>query len=186
MTLTHTAKLTVPVSERDHIQGSLGAKATMLEYGDFECPYCGAAHPVVKAIQKQLGDQLCFAFRDFPLSTVHPHALQAAEAAEAAGAQGQFWQMHDLLFETQGALGFEDLLHKAQELGLDLVLFEEELQGHTQLDRVRDDFRSGVRSGVNGTPTFFINGFRHDGPFDAESLMESIRASIDEDRGRAQ
>jgi protein-disulfide isomerase len=169
------AHLTLPVSERDHVQGPETAPVTLVEYGDFECPYCGAAHPIVKAIQRQLEDQLRFVFRHFPLSTAHPHAMTAAEAAEAAGAQGRFWEMHDTLFENQQALDDVSLVTYARALGLDVERFEREMAAHVYAPRVREDFVSGVLSGVNGTPTFFINGARHDGSWDAESLLEALQ-----------
>jgi protein-disulfide isomerase len=173
--------LTLPVSEeRDHIQGPPTALVTLVEYGDFECPHCGMAHPIVKAIQEEFGDELRFVYRHFPLTQVHPHAERAAEAAEAAGAQGQFWEMHDTLFENQGALDDEDLLEYAQELGLDVLAFRRDLLAGTFKPRVREDFMSGVRSGVNGTPTFFISGHRHDAPWDLETLSASILEELRE------
>lgn len=167
--------LTLPISEeRDHIQGPPTALVTLLEYGDFECPHCGMAHPIVKAIQEEFGDDLRFVFRHFPLAQIHPHAERAAEAAETAGAQGQFWEMHNTLFENQSTLDDEDLLEYAQELGLDVLAFRRDLPSGTFKPRVREDFMSGVRSGVNGTPTFFINGHRHDAPWDLETLSTAI------------
>ncbi|MBV9959405.1 MAG: thioredoxin domain-containing protein [Acidobacteria bacterium] len=170
-----SARLSVPVSERDHVQGSPDAAVTLVEYGDFECPHCGAAHLVVKQIQKTLGDQLRFVFRHFPLAQIHPHAERAAEAAEAAGAQGRFWQMHDLLFEHQQSLSDRHLLLYAEAIDLDTDRFARELAEHVYQPRVREDFMSGVRSGVNGTPTFFINGARHDGLYDVSSLLDAIQ-----------
>jgi protein-disulfide isomerase len=170
--------LSLDVSPRDHVQGPAGAPVTLLEYGDYQCPYCGAAHPVVKALQRHLGDNLRFAFRHFPLSTIHEYAEQAAESAEAAGAQGKFWEMHDTLFENQPALDYESLLGYAEELGLDLERFATELENEVYAPRVKEDFISGVRSGVNGTPTFFINGVRHEGSFDFESMLEAIQARL--------
>jgi protein-disulfide isomerase len=159
--------LTLPVAKRDHLQGSINAPIVLLEYGDYECPYCGEMYPVIKAVQKHLGDRLCFSFRNFPLVNSHPHAQHAAEAAEAAGAQGKFWEMHDLLFENQDGLDDEDIAGYASTLGLDADrLISEVLTGLHTL-RVREDFRSGVRGGVNGTPTLFINGVRHEGGPDA-------------------
>jgi protein-disulfide isomerase len=149
----------------------------VVEYGDYECPYCGAAHPIVKQLQRRLGDRLCFVFRNFPLSTMHPHAEHAAEAAEAAGVHGKFWEMHDLLFENQEALAHGDLVEYAAALGLNASRFEAELAGHQHAARVREDFMSGVRSGVNGTPTFFINGLRHDDGNDFETLLNAALAS---------
>jgi protein-disulfide isomerase len=174
MSPTATAKLKPPVGPHDHVQGPAEAPVTLVEYGDYECPYCGEAYPVVKALQKRLGDQMRFVFRNFPLAQAHPHAEHAAEAAEAAGAQGKFWEMHDLLYENQDALEDEDLVRYARALHLDVPRFVKEMESGAYLERVREDFRSGVRSGVNGTPTFFINGARHDGPFDLVSLLAAI------------
>jgi protein-disulfide isomerase len=171
------ARLSLPVSERDHILGPATAPVTLLEYGDFECPFCGQAHPIVKEIQRRLGNRMRFVFRHFPLTQVHPHAAHAAEAAEAAGAQGNFWGMHDLLFENQTRLDDPHLVQYAGMLGLDIDRFVDELATHVHAPRVREDFLSGVRSGVNGTPTFFINGVRHDGSWDAPTLLRAIEAA---------
>jgi protein-disulfide isomerase len=178
MSPTATAKLKPPVGPHDHVQGPAEAPVTLVEYGDYECPYCGEAYPVVKALQKRLGDQMRFVFRNFPLAQAHPHAEHAAEAAEAAGAQGKFWEMHDLLYENQDALEDEDLVRYARALHLDVPRFVKEMEAGTYLERVREDFRSGVRSGVNGTPSFFINGARHDGPFDLASLLAAIEEAV--------
>ena len=173
------ATLTMPVSEdRDHVQGPADAPLTMVEYGDYECPYCGAAYPIVKRVQRQMGDRLRFAFRNFPITTSHPHAESAAEAAEAAGAQGHFWEMHDRLYENQARLSGPDLRSHAQAIGLDLERFNDELARHVHAERVREDFMSGVRSGVNGTPTFFVNGVRHDGPFDFATLLGALERAM--------
>jgi protein-disulfide isomerase len=169
-----TGRLTLPVGERDHVLGPATAPVTLVEYGDYECPYCGQAHGVMKEVQRRLGRRLRFAFRHFPLTMVHPHAQHAAEAAEAAGAQGRFWQMHDMLFENQTALDDESLVLYAAALGLDQRRFVAELATHVHGPRVREDFLSGARSGVNGTPTFFINGVRHDGSFHLVALLEAI------------
>jgi protein-disulfide isomerase len=169
------AALTVPVSEdRDHIQGPADAPVTLLEYGDYECPYCGAAYPIVKEVQARMGQRLRFVFRNFPISTSHPHAEQAAEAAEAAATQGRFWEMHDLLYENQRRLGDQDLRGYAGTLGLDVETFDRELAEHVYAERVREDFMSGVRSGVNGTPGFYINGARHDDSYDIETLHAAL------------
>ena len=168
------AHLTLPVSDRDHAQGPDDAPVTLVEYGDYECPYCGQAYLIVQQAQQQLGDRLRFVFRNFPLTSSHPYAEGAAEAAEAAGAQGQFWPMHDLLYENQDALDMPDLERYASQLGLDLDRFNADLRDHRYADRVREDFMSGVRSGVNGTPTFFINGDRYDGSWDAGSLVPAL------------
>jgi len=166
--------LTLPVGERDHVQGPAAAPVTLVEYGDFECPYCGRAYPIVKQLQQRLGSRLRFIFRNFPLKEIHPHAEHAAEAAEAAGAQGKFWEMHDRLFERQFALEDSSMLEYAADLGLDVGQVAGELAQGTFESRVREDFRSGVSSGVNGTPTFFINGTRHDGSYDAETLLAAL------------
>src|SRR5438876_4919028 len=173
-----TARLTLPVSQRDHQQGPETAPVTLVEYGDYECPYCGEAYPIVKAIQERMGEQLRFVFRNCPISTAHPHAEQAAEAAEAAAAQDRFWQMHDHLYENQRHLLDDDLHSYAQALDLDADLFDKELAEHVHADRVHEDFMSGVRSGVNGTPTFFINGMRHDDAYEFETLLAALNGSI--------
>jgi protein-disulfide isomerase len=173
-TSTTTILPTVPIAERDHIQGTTAAPIQLLEYGDFECPFCGEAHPLVKEIQRELGERLCFAFRHFPVTTVHPHAEHAAEAAEATGAQGRFWEMHDVLFENQGSLEDEDLAHYAEVLGLDARRLLAEIRDGAHEARVREDFRSGVRSGVNGTPTFFINGERYDGQRVRDEMLATL------------
>lgn len=176
-------RLTLPVSERDHFQGNPNAPLTLVEYGDYECPYCGAAYPVVKQVQQRLENQLRFVFRNFPLTQVHPHAQSAAEAAEAAGGQGKFWQMHDTLYEHQDALDDLDLVQYATDLGLDVARFELDMTAHTYAPRVREDFLSGLRSGVNGTPTFFINGQRYDGSYDFASLLAALEAALERERG---
>jgi protein-disulfide isomerase len=158
-----SAKLATPVGDRDHSLGPPGASVTLVEYGDFECPHCRRAHPVVQGIRRYMGDSLRFVFRHFPLSEAHPHAQHAAEAAEAAGAQGRFWEMHDTLFHNQDALDDTDLLVYATNIGIDAQRVAGELAAGTYTKTVRDDFRGGVRSGVNGTPTFFVNGLRYDG-----------------------
>ena len=150
---------------------------TLVEYGDYECPYCGAAHGSVKQILGVLDDDVRFVFRNFPLSQIHPHAFQAANAAEAAGAQGEFWGMHHLLFENQRHLDTQSLLAYARAVGLDLQRFGADLTQQAHAPRIREDFLSGVRSGVNGTPTFFVNGVRHNGGYDPESLLEAVRAA---------
>jgi protein-disulfide isomerase len=173
-----TARLTMPVGPRDHRLGPENAPVTLVEYGDYECPYCGEAHPIVKEIKRRLGDRLCFVFRHFPLTQVHPYAEHAAEAAEAAGAQGKFWQMHDCLFEHQEALDDAHLVLYAVALELDEDRFVREMAEQVYAPRVREDFLIGVRSGVNGTPTFFINGVRHDGSFDLPTLLAAIEAVL--------
>jgi protein-disulfide isomerase len=174
------ATLTLPVSEdRDHIQGPAEAAVTLLEYGDYECPYCGAAYPIIKEVQERMGERLRFVFRNFPISTSHPHAEQAAEAAEAAATQGRFWQMHDLLYENQQRLGDEDLRSYAEQLGLEVEPFDRELTEHVHAPRVHEDFMSGVRSGVNGTPTFYINGARYDDSYDLGTLLVALERAAE-------
>jgi protein-disulfide isomerase len=172
---TSVHRLTVPVTERDQVRGDLTARLQLVEYGDYECPYCRAAHPVVKEVERRLEGRLCFAFRNFPIVNAHPHALRAAEAAEAAGAQGRFWPMHDRLFESTSVLDDDTLVRLAVQIGLDARRFVADLAAHQYLERIREDMASGARSGVNGTPTFFVNGIRHDGPHDALSLIAALQ-----------
>jgi formate-nitrite transporter family protein len=171
------SRLTPPVSEADHRSGPDDAQVTLVEYGDFECPHCGAAYPIVEGVRRRMGARLRFVYRYFPLTEMHPHAMHAAEAAEAAGAQGKFWQMHAMLFERQDALEDEDLLRYAKALHLDGQRFASELASGTHVKRIREQIRSGIRSGVNGTPTFFINGVRYDGSWDASDLLAALEAS---------
>jgi protein-disulfide isomerase len=162
---------------RDHVMGPRDAPVTLVEYGDYECPFCGRAHAVVASVLQAAGDGVLFVYRHFPLSTVHPHAQLAAEAAEAAGAQGRFWPMHDLLFSNQQALDAPHLVMYAASLGLDEERFVAELKGRVHHEKVRGDFLSGARSGVNGTPTFFVNGVRHDGSAEFPVLLAAVRAA---------
>jgi len=172
------AKLTVPVTAEDHVQGPEDADVTLVEYGDYECPHCGRAYPIVQQVQKKFGERLRFAFRNFPLSQMHPHAEAAAEVAEFAGAHGKFWEMHDRLFESQERLGEGLFLALAKELTLSSSAMRQALEQKTFQTRVRADFTSGIRSGVNGTPTFFINGLRHNGSFDFDALVSVIQQAI--------
>jgi protein-disulfide isomerase len=172
------ARLTLRVSHRDHRRGPETAQVTVVEYGDYECPFCGQAYPIVKEIQRRLGDRLRFVFRNFPLSQMHPHAEHAAEAAEAAAAQEKFWEMHDSLFEHQQALADAHLVQYAVALHLDEETFKREMIEHVHTNRVHEDFLSGVRSGVNGTPTFFINGVRHDDSYELQTLLAAIEAAM--------
>ena len=136
----------------------------LVEYGDYQCPYCGAAYPIVKRNQRELGTRLKFVFRNFPLTNSHPQAQWAAEMAEAAAAQGKFWEIHDFLYENQRTLGDESFFARYTKiLKLDVARLEREIAQHTHSPRVQEDYMSGIRSGVNGTPTFFINGVRYDG-----------------------
>ena len=169
-------QLVPPVGADDHAAGADDAVVTLVEYGDYECPYCGMAYPIVKALRRRMGRRLRFVYRNFPLKASHPHAQHAAEAAEGAGAQGRFWEMHDVLFERQHALADDDLLRYAGELKLDAPRLARELAEGTHARRVRDDFRGGVRSGVNGTPTFFVNGHRYDGTWSDEgTFLDALR-----------
>jgi len=172
-----TARLTPPVSARDHAQGPAEAPVTLVEYGDYECPHCGRAYPMVKAIQLRMGNELRFVFRNFPLAKSHEHAEHAAEMAEAADQHGKFWPMHDILFENQDALEDENLVAYAATLGIDPVWAATALAQGLFQERVREDFASGVRSGVNGTPTFFINGARYDGLLHPTSLLEALASA---------
>lgn len=172
------AELVQSITRYDHIRGSVSAPVKLVEYGDFECPYCAQAHFVIQAIAQQMGDQLCFVFRHFPLVNIHPDAEHAAESSEAAGVQGRFWDMHDLLFENQDALADEDLVGYAAELRLDTRRFADELISGVHHAHIREDFTSGVRSEVNGTPSFFINGVRYDGSFGIDAFMEALESQL--------
>jgi protein-disulfide isomerase len=164
---------------RDHIRGPADAPITLLEYGDYECPFCANAASVVNAIEARMGSQVRFVFRHFPLTSVHPYAELAAEAAEAAAAQRQLWPMHELLFSRQRELNEATILRCARILGLDMVTFSAALSHHTYLSRVRRNFMSGVLSGVNGTPSFYINGVRHDGPWDLPVLLAAVQRAAE-------
>jgi protein-disulfide isomerase len=169
-------RLRTTIGPGDHVDGPRDAPIQMVEYGDYECPFCGRAYTEVERVRTALRGRLLVAYRHFPLTQVHPHAMLAAEAAEAAATQGRFWQMHDLLYRNQDALEPEHLVSYAEALRLDVDTFTEDLQEHRFVDKVRRDFMTGARSGVNGTPTFFINGHRHDGPFDADALIAAVIA----------
>ena len=170
-------RLAVPVGERDHVQGPATASVTLVEYGDYECPYCRAAVEIVDELRRVLPDELRFVFRHFPLETLHPRARRAAEAAEAAASQGKFFEMHAALFEHQTALEEVDLVRYAAALDLDLKRFGADLSGDRHASRVRDDFRGGVRSGVRGTPTFYLDDVRYDGVIGVRQLAATIRQS---------
>jgi len=172
------AALRVPVGPEDHIQGDADAPVTLVEYGDYECPHCGRAYAIIKLVQKHFGKRLRFVFRNFPLNETHPHAESAAETAEFAGTHRKFWEMHDLLFENQDQLGGSLYLEGATDLGLDGHALLKALETREYEARVRADFSGGVRSGVNGTPTFFINSKRHDAPFDYEDLVAAVDAEL--------
>jgi len=166
--------LKIAVNDEDHTQGNPAAPCTLVEYGDYECPHCRAAHPLVKRLEHHFGDQLRFVFRNFPLTQIHPYAEPAAETAEFAATQGKFWEMHDLLFKEQDRLNNELFSELATTIELDPAALLQALADGAFTDRVRTDFTGGVRSGVNGTPTFFINGQRHNGPADYDHLVKAI------------
>jgi protein-disulfide isomerase len=172
------ATLRVPVTSEDHIQGNKDATVTLVEYGDYECPHCGLAYSIIKKVQKHYGPDVRFVFRNFPLGEIHPHAESAAEAAEFAGANGRFWEMHDRIFENQRRLDTTLLLELAGVIGLPVTALRQALATHDYAPKVRQDFLGGVRSGVNGTPTFFINGVRHDGAHGFEDLTAAIDARL--------
>src|SRR5829696_6468696 len=170
-------ELTPPLSAEDHVEGPDRAELELVMYGDFQCPYCTAAYPIVQRVRDQLGARLIFAFRHFPLREIHPAAQRASEAAEAAAAQGAFWEMHDRLYESRGALDREDLIGYARELGLDDGRVAEELDSEVHRPRVQRDLDSGLASGITGTPGFFVGGRLHRGSFDASSLITALEAS---------
>ena len=171
--------LTPPVSERDHVLGPSDARVTLVEYGDFECPYCGAVHGIVQAARKAFGGNLRVVFRHFPLRASHPRSLPAAKAAEAAGEQGRFWEMHDRLYRHQTELADQDLLRHARELGLDLDRFRASLEVPAHEGRIRDDLASAAASGAQGTPTLFINGERYRGRLERDDIMAALaRAAV--------
>jgi protein-disulfide isomerase len=170
------AKLKPPVSEKDHMQGAPDAPVILVEYGDFQCPHCGAAYPIVKQLEQKFRGKMALVFRHFPLSEVHPYAQAAAVASEAAANQGKFWEMHALIFEFQSRLSPATLLHHAKTIQLNLERFEKDIQDPTLFDKVEADFESGIVSGVNGTPSFFINGVKYNGSYDYDSMSEAIGA----------
>lgn len=173
MSLDNATRLLVPISKQDHIQGLVSASVTLVEYGDYQCSACSAAHQLLKVLQQQLND-LCFVFRHFPQSAIHPYARRAAEAAEAAAVQGQFWQMHDTLLSHQPALGNDYLVEYANNLGLDVPQFLQELFNQVHIARINQDIAGGLDSGVTLTPALFINGIRYSGHWNLEQLMATI------------
>ncbi len=170
-------RLSEEVGPDDHAQGPAMAPVTLVEYGDYQCSYCGDLYPVLKAVQARMGNGLRFVFRNFPITSIHPQAFIAAEAAEAAGAQGRFWPMHDSLYEHQDDLTPEGLAVYAEQLGLDMERFVREVNDQTYARRIKHDFQAGVMSGVNGTPSLFINGERHDGERDVQALIAALKAA---------
>jgi protein-disulfide isomerase len=172
------ATLKEPITPHDHAHGPANAPVTMVEYGDYECPHCGLAHPIVKLIEKEYGRRLCFVFRHFPLAQVHPNAEPAAQSAEFAGAHGLFWEMHDSIYQNQDRIGLPLFFALAGTLRLSEAELRDALVNGTFAPKVRADFLSGVRSGVNGTPTFFINGRRHDGSYAFDELSAAIEKEL--------
>lgn len=171
------SELRIPINEQDHILGPGDAPVTLVEYGDYQCPHCQAAWPEVEQVLRHFGSDLCYVYRHFPISTAHPLAQPAAEAAEYAGAHGLFWEMHSAIFANGHQLSGPTLAAIASGLGLDVGGLRDALERGTYAAKVQADFLGGVRSGVNGTPCFFVNGRRHDGPYDAASLSAAIQAA---------
>ena len=168
--------LTVPVGPDDHALGPPDAPITLVEYGDYQCPYCGGAYPVVQALVREFGDDLRFVFRNLPLANVHPHAVHAAEAAESVAIQGLFWPMHDTLFEHQQDLSGRALLTYAQDVGADAADVQQLLERHSTSERIQDDVEGALRSGANGTPAFFVNGERYDNSWDFDTFSTYLRS----------
>jgi protein-disulfide isomerase len=168
------SKLKPSVTALDHVRGDLHAPVILVEYGDFQCPHCGAAYPIVKKIEKDYRDKIAFVFRHFPLAEIHPFAQAAAIASEAAASQGKFWQMHALIFENQHLLGLEMLIQLAESLQLDMKKFSHDFKDPDMFKKVEDDFESGILSGVNGTPSFYINGAKYNDSYDYDSLTAAI------------
>jgi protein-disulfide isomerase len=166
------------VGDRDHSEGPPDAPLVLVEYGDYQCPYCGAAYPIVKRVQKELGSGLRFVFRNFPITNAHPQAEWAAETAEAAAAQGKFWEMHDYLYENQRFMGDEHYFAKYEaKLKLDATRMARDVAKGAYSSRIEEDYMSGIRSGVNGTPTFFIGGVRYDGYPGFEPMVAALKAA---------
>jgi protein-disulfide isomerase len=171
-------KLQPRVNKTDHLQGNLDAPIELVEYGDYQCPHCGRAYPIIKSIQRKLGNKLKFVFRNFPLAEIHPDATKAAVAAEIAASQGKFWEMHDIIFEHQEALDDESLIKYAAEIELDLQKLNSDLQKPEFVEKVENDFESGIRSGVNGTPSFFINGVKYNGSWEENQFLAHLQSSL--------
>ena len=178
--MTQGKHLVVPASSRDHSQGPATAAVTLVQYGDYECPYTRQSTTVVRAIQQQLGDQLRFVFRNFPLTEIHPHALHAALAAEAAAMQGKFWQMHDYIFHHQHTLEDSDLARFAETIGLDQQQYANDMAHQRSLTHIEEDVESGERSGVQGTPTFFINEVLYRGSWEQDALLAALQTASQE------
>ena len=169
------SKLKPAVNSKDHAQGAANASVELVEYGDYQCPHCGRAYPIIKSIQKKMGGDLKFVFRNFPLAQIHPHAVKAAIAAEAAALQDKFWEMHDYIFEHQSRLNDASLINYAGHLQLNIEQFESDFSKEELAQKVDDDFESGVRSGVNGTPSFFINGEKYNGSWEEADFLAHLQ-----------
>jgi protein-disulfide isomerase len=174
---TKSMPLRPPVTEKDHIDGNLNAIIELLEYGDYQCPHCGKAYFIVKQMQEKLGDKLKFVFRNFPLAKIHPEATIAAISTEAAALQGKYWQMHDIVFENQDSLEPESLFEYARELGMNMEKFGKDITDPALAEKVESDFESGIRSGVNATPTFYINGEKYNDGWESDRMLVYIKAN---------
>ena len=172
------SKLRTAVNSQDHIQGNINAPIELVEYGDYQCPHCGHAYPIIKSIQKKMGNKLKFVFRNFPLAEIHPNAVNAAVASEAAAMQNKFWEMHDHLFEFQSRLDDESLVRYAAQLKLNVEQFENDFEKPELIKKVDADFESGVRSGVNGTPSFFINGEKYNDSWEEEPFLNYLKSLV--------
>ena len=175
------AQLHPAVSNNDHIQGSADAAIELVEYGDYQCPYCAQAYSIIKSLQRSFGKNLKFVFRNFPLTEMHPYAMNAALAAEAAALQNKFWEMHDYIYEHQQRLDDKSLLGYAEKLGLDLKRFKNDIKLDTLTNKVEQDFESGARSGVNGTPSFYVNGKKYNGDWELDAFEEFLRSMLQEE-----
>ena len=173
------------IREDEWILGDVNAPVTILEYGDFECPYCRAARPVLRHLVDRNEGQVRLIYRHFPITSLHPHAELAAEASEAAGSQDLFWEMHDMIFTHQDALEFDNLVSYAESIGADATRFADELARHVYFDEVRRDFENGIIDGVNGTPTLFINGVRYDGPREYNLMQAVVDSALEQSGARA-
>jgi protein-disulfide isomerase len=171
-------ELKPPVNSKDHIQGNITAPLELVEYGDYQCPHCGRAYPIIKNVQRKLGVDLKFVFRNFPLSEMHPDAFNAALAAETAGLQHKFWQMHDIMFENQQELDLGSLFFYAKTIGVDLERFKKDIQKNTIVAKVEEDIESGVRSGVNSTPSFYINGKKYNGDWEEDVFVQYLKSRL--------
>jgi protein-disulfide isomerase len=178
--MSESADLSIPVGPNDHSSGPENAKLQVVEYGDYQCPYCGQAFPIVKRLQKEFGDSFRLIFRNFPLADVHPHAEAAAEVAEAVALQGKFWEIHDTLFENQRDLSSEALMGYIKAVGADVEQATKDIRSGAPRQRVEADFEGAIRSGANGTPTFFVNGVRYDGSWMYEPFSEYLKEVLDD------